>query len=41
MYDMDLFPGFVLKKDKKRMDDQKEDEISLEELIETEVLPKS
>merc|ERR1711976_168932 len=29
-----LPPGFVLKKDKKKMDEQKEDEISLEELIE-------
>jgi hypothetical protein len=31
-----LPPGFVLKKDRKAMDEQKE-EISIEELIETEV----
>lgn len=35
-----LPPGFVLKKDKKKMEEQKRlDEISLEELIEKEVLP--
>jgi hypothetical protein len=30
--------GFVLKKDKKRMDEQEENKISLEELVETQVL---